>query len=158
MCATTSVISERDVPLQRQNVRGQSSHGRYWTIFYLCQLPPFTHPCLLPSSDKQRNVSDCWENTRRSQRDIKDSCSGGESDREVFSSLPYRTMKTFYDELILSVTQTEDTRTECSSPTHPADGRLSCLLLCNIQWHFDNAGRGWSLSCQLLFPRSRNIS
>lgn len=82
----------------------KSSHRHYWTIFYLRQLPPFTHPCLLPSSDKQRNISDCWENTRRSQRDIKDSFSGGESDREVFSSLPYRTMKTFYDKLILSVT------------------------------------------------------
>lgn len=51
-------------------------------------------------------------------RGIKHSFSGGESDREVFSSLSCRTMKTFYDKLMHSVTHWGHTPTHCSSPTH----------------------------------------
>lgn len=38
------------------------------------------------------------------QRDTKDLFSGGESSMEVFSSLSYRAMQTFYDKLTYSVT------------------------------------------------------
>lgn len=103
-CSSTSVIFA-DALLQTWNVRGHSSHRHYWTISSSVSSLPSSIRVSFPHQIN-KEISVIAGKTRGviTQRSIEDSFSGGESDKEAFSRLSYRTMKTFCDQLILSLT------------------------------------------------------